>query len=45
MEQKNSKETYDQVITRLLDSDGLPTIEEMFQKGDNIYQKKQYTTQ
>ena len=47
IEQKKEypKETYDEVITRMLDNEGIPTIDEMFQKGDGIHQKKRFSTQ
>ena len=46
IEQKKEhpRETYDEVIARLIEYSDMPTIEEMFQKGDRLRQKKRYTT-
>lgn len=38
------RESYDSVLKRILENENLPSMEEMFRVGDNIKQKKKYTT-
>lgn len=38
------RESYDSVIKRVLESENIPSMEEMFKKGDKIKEKKKYTT-
>jgi len=38
------RESYDSVLRRMLESEKIPPMEKMFQQGDNIKQKKKYTT-
>ena len=37
-------ESYDSVLRRVLDNKDIPSMEEMFEIGDKINQKKKYTT-
>lgn len=39
------KESYDSVIRKLLEKESIPSMEEMFNQGDKIKQKKCYTTE
>ena len=36
-------ESYDSVIRKVLESDSIPGMEEMFRIGDNMSQKRSYT--
>jgi len=38
------RESYDSVIKRVLETEKLPSMEEMFRYGDKLRQKKKYTT-
>jgi len=38
------RESYDSVIKRILESENIPTMESMFRQGDNLKEKKKYTT-
>ena len=38
------RESYESIIKRVLESDDIPSMEEMFRIGDGIKQKRQYTT-
>lgn len=38
------RESYDSVIKRILESENIPTMEEMFKIGDKIKQNKVYST-
>ena len=38
------KESYDSVLKRMLDSESIPSMEEMFRQGDWLKQKRDYTT-
>jgi len=38
------RESYDSVLKRMLENEKIPPMEKMFQQGDNIKQKKKYTT-
>lgn len=38
------RESYDSVIKRVLETEKLPSMEEMFRYGDKLKQKKRYTT-
>ena len=38
------RESYDSVIKRILESENIPTMESMFRQGDNLKEKKRYTT-
>jgi len=37
-------ESYDSILKRVLDNKDIPSMQEMFVKGDKIKEKKQYTT-
>ncbi len=39
------RESYDSLLKRMLAHENLPSMEEMFRRGDSIKQKKTYTTQ
>ncbi len=38
------RESYDSVLKRVLENEKLPSMEEMFRLGDELRQKKKYTT-
>ncbi len=38
------RESYDSVIKRVLESENIPSMEEMFKRGDAIKQKRRYGT-
>ncbi len=38
------RESYDDVIHRMLESESIPSLEEVFRMGDKIRQKRVYTT-
>lgn len=38
------RESYNSVIKRVLETENIPSMEEMFRQGDNIKQTKNYTT-
>ncbi|MBI3036765.1 hypothetical protein HYY73_03380 [Candidatus Woesearchaeota archaeon] len=38
------RESYDEVIHRMLESESIPSLEEVFRMGDKIRQKRVYTT-
>ncbi len=46
LEQKklHPRESYDQVIRRVLEEDETPSMEEMFRLADTLPQKRRYTT-
>lgn len=39
------KESYNKVLSRLLENEQIPNMEEMFKKSKEIKQKRKYTTQ
>ena len=39
------RESYDSVLQRILENEDIPSMEEMFRRGDAIKQKRKYTTQ
>ena len=41
----NHRESYDSVLRKLLEKDEIPSMEEMFKRGDKIRQTKKYTTE
>ena len=38
------RESYDSVIKRILETDKIPSMEEMFEYGDKLKQNKKYNT-
>ena len=38
------RESYESVINRVLESDDVPSMEDMFKMGSNIKQKRKYST-
>lgn len=44
MKKTHRRESYDSVIRRVIESEELPSMEEMFKRGDKIKQKKNYST-
>ena len=40
----HQRESYDSVLKRMLESERIPSIEDMFREGDKIKQKQKYTT-
>lgn len=38
------RESYDSVLRRMLENENVPSMEEMFKAGDQLKQKKKYTT-
>lgn len=38
------RESYDSVIKRVLESENIPSMEEMFRRADKIKDQKKYTT-
>ena len=41
---EHPRESYDAVVQKLLDQEQIPSMEEMFQKADQLKQKKKYAT-
>ena len=39
------RESYDSVLRRMLESENIPSMEEMFKHGDKIRQSKNYATE
>ncbi len=39
------RESYDSVIKRVLESENIPSMEEIFKIGDKLKQKKRYSTE
>ena len=39
------RESYDSVLKRMLENEEIPLMEEMFRIGDNLKQKKKYSTE
>jgi len=39
------RESYDSVLKRMLENEEIPSMEEMFRIGDNLKQKKKYSTE
>lgn len=39
------RESYDSVLKRMLENDEVPSMEEMFRIGDQMKQKKKYSTE
>ena len=46
LESKKShpRESYDSVVNRILEDEEIPSMEEMFKRGDRIKEAKQYST-
>ncbi len=44
MKKAHPRESYNDVIHRMLESESLPSLEEVFRMGDKIKQKRVYTT-
>ena len=46
LERKKShpRESYDSVVNRILEEEEIPSMEEMFRRGDQIKQKRRYST-
>ena len=46
LERKKShpRESYDTVVNRILEEEEIPSMEEMFRRGDKIKQKRRYST-
>ena len=42
---RHPRESYDEVIRRVLENGELPTLDEAFRMADNIKLKKKYSTQ
>ena len=40
---KYQRESYDTVLKRMLESDAIPSMEDMFREGDKLKQEKKYT--
>lgn len=38
------RESYDSVVNRILEDEGIPSMEEMFRQADKIKEQKEYTT-
>lgn len=38
------RESYDSVLRKLLEKEEIPSMEEMFKRGDKIKQKRRYST-
>ncbi len=39
------RESYESVINRVLESENIPSMDEMFKKGDKIKEKRKYSTE
>ena len=39
------RESYDSVLKRMLESESIPSMEDMFRIGDKLKQKRKYTTE
>ncbi|HLD96952.1 MAG TPA: hypothetical protein VI934_01265 [Candidatus Nanoarchaeia archaeon] len=39
------RESYNEVIMKILENEEIPSMEEMFRKGDSIKQSRQYSTE
>lgn len=39
------RESYDAVLQRMLEADDMPSMEEIFRIGDNMKQKRRYSTE
>lgn len=39
------RESYDDVVQRMLESEDIPSMEEMFRIGDSMRQKRRYSTE
>ena len=44
MKKTHPRESYDSVIRRVIESEEIPSMEEMFEKGDKIKQRRSYST-
>ncbi|MBI2135912.1 hypothetical protein HYU06_02490 [Candidatus Woesearchaeota archaeon] len=42
---QHPRETYDQIIKRIIENEEIPSMEEMFRRCDQIKDQKHYTTQ
>ena len=40
----HERDTYDSVIKRMLEEEDIPSMDEMFRRGDKIKQKRRYST-
>lgn len=40
----HQRESYDSVLKRMLESESIPSMEDMFRMGDKLKQKQKYTT-
>ena len=40
----HERDTYDSVIKRMLEEENIPSMDEMFRRGDKIKQKRRYST-
>ena len=38
------RESYDMVLKRILEAEKIPSVQEMFEYGDRLEEKKKYTT-
>jgi hypothetical protein len=38
------RESFDSVLKRILESESMPSMEDMFREGDKLIQKKKYST-
>ena len=41
---ESPKESYDSIIRRMIESDKIPSMDEMFKMGDNLKESRRYTT-
>lgn len=42
---KHPRESYESVINRVLESESIPSMDEMFKKGDKIKEKRRFSTE